>query len=689
MAKIPTFTREVAATNQSQPFLRLTPPTENLRRAGEKLMNEGARIKTEEQQRADASWASKSAAEFRRAELQRFDEEKRNTTEIEDFNVRYMSSYDDRVEDLLGNAPTDRARELLERQMNSFGTGLQQSALGFEAQQRVSKRFGELADTLDEMANNAATNPALYEIEMEGARLMIEESASDLPPDKQSALKTMADNRITRGYLKGLIAEDPAYALQRLEDGAHDEQLSAANREALVSAANTEIRRLEALAEAERRERYMQIKDVIKENVDVLAAGHDAAQLDGVDEALTALGGSEELELRALWNNAKDIGSKTKDFVLLPPTAQQDVINTMEQQLRGRKVTPQDLDLLDAFRKAADYRDRAVKSDALSYAVEVGLISDYDSLDFTNAESLRMRGIQARRLESHFGSKAMPFTDTEMQMFVDVYDEGDILVRQQLMTKLAEEWSPSLIKKFAQKIGPNNPTLAYATAISTERPALTRLIMKGQQKIDQLPEFRQSREDYRATFAEELGGMFTEQPEHHRMIIDSALAVYTERSGGEFDENGPNTEQMQEAIRLVLGGDIVGGRVVGGDLRYNGVRVVSPVKGMTQDQWESGIENLQDIHVMRYGQQWNPVTEEYNQVGGPVLSSDAGEEVTAEDIRRHGTFRAVGDGKYLVAYSDGFLQNQNGQPYIIDLKSFFNAGATFTQEDLNYLTGQQ
>ncbi len=676
---VPTFTSKLAANTASAPFLRGR-PSPALKQAGDRLMAEGMRIKDEEQRRANAAWVSQTAATLRSQEMEYFNG-LRNSYEgdISQFSTAYMSELDERLGAQYENAPTAEAQEMLSAQMNSFGVQMHGQALAFQTQQQVATRFTQLTQSLDIMANNAMSNPMLYEQEMEAAHQMLEESAGDLPQDRQKQLRVMMDNRITRGYLRGVIETDPRLALQMLEDGDYDELLTRESREGLQNMAQSERARLEREAEAARREEYLMLKDTVEASTEVLTAGFQPGTIDGLDERLTALGGAEEASLRAMLSQAAVHGQALTEFNLLDLVGQRNVINQMVQEMRNPNTaeTGAQIDLLRAYEQAYAQNQRDIETDALSHAVRTGFINTFQPLDWTNAETIGARGELAHRLSARYGANAMPFTDAEIDSFTSVWAEADPLSRQSLVNTLSSEWTPDVQRKFAERVAPENPTLGYVFGTISERPALANMILRGQSRLDAIPELRAGAAQYMPTIGNTFATLFPTSPMKQRMSTDAVLAVYAELSGGRYSENTQSgamqvdQDLLEDAQRIVMGGVMRGGQVVGGDLTSQGQPVFAPLPGMTQENFDAGLSRMTDDHLLDYSLEFDPLTRTWVQSQSAAYTDD-GTVITAEMIREAGRFQAVGDGKYIVVYSDGFLMTNAGAPFVIDLRGFFN-----------------
>ena len=126
-------------------------------------------------------------------------------------------------------------------------------------------------------------------------------------------------------------------------------------------------------------------------------------------------------------------------------------------------------------------------------------------------------------------------------------------------------------------------------------------------------------------------------------------------------------DTLRQAVNLAVGGVMHGNSVEGGILRFNGSQVLPPVPGMNQTRFNNLVSRMRDADLNEYGF-WMDRQQNFRPSLAPV--DPTGEPVTADDIRRWGKFESIGNGRYIVEMGDGYLMSPNGEPYIIDLRSY-------------------
>jgi hypothetical protein len=189
---------------------------------------------------------------------------------------------------------------------------------------------------------------------------------------------------------------------------------------------------------------------------------------------------------------------------------------------------------------------------------------------------------------------------------------------------------------------------ALTIGLSMEAPRAASTILRGQEVLKQEPKVGLTGAELSAArdrINGNLGGAYQGNVEHHSTITDAALAVYAAKSWQAKDLSGTlNTSRMDEAVQEVTGGLLS----IGGGMFSRGYKIQPPRYGMTEGEFKD-LLNVAD----------------YSKAKG----------FKAEDIKKHGIFESVGDGKYLVKVGPGYVQSDSG-PFVLDLGALVNRAMT-------------
>lgn len=688
MAPIPTFSAGGQLSRESAPFY-----SEKIYRqdGGDKILRLGINMLREEKQRRDSQWVSEQGAKFRQEESTFFENQKLNSENPDSFAITYTQGMEERIEKFRESAPSARALDMFNKQMNNFSTVMQGQALSWQTSQIVNNRFLSMQEMGETMANNVKDNPNLIELELQAIEDQVLEAASDLPPDKQKQLKAMLENKVARGYFQGLIKQDPEHALEILKSGAYNEMLTQTNKEVLENLANAEINKMRAVEQAQLKQELRELQEASKEIVAVFERGLTPEGADTVMSKLDTIGGKEANKIKTNIKKAMEVGLVINKFNNLSLIEQDTQLNKIYENFNNNKITGQQLKIRDLLQANFNDNKRAVEKDAYTMLVQQGHIEAPEQLDVLNPESLSERQMQYEQMRIQYGDRAMPLTETEIKEFSNLWKQIDVDARQDLLQTMSQSWSEGLMRKFGQKISPNDPTLGYAISVSHSRPEVTNMILSGQEKLKNLGKPQLTPSKYMPIIGNRFLKTFPYNTGMQRIMIDTSLAVYAELSGPDFfqEEGGSlviDEEIMDNAARIVMGGELRNGEVIGGDLTSQDQLILPPKPGMSQDEWDDGVSRINNKHLQMYGKTYNSLTQSYDSYGNGPQTTD-GYMVTSEDIKDSGTFVSIADGKYIVQYSDGFLTTQFGDPWVLDMKEYFNLSPDKETYTLGELTG--
>jgi len=175
--------------------------------------------------------------------------------------------------------------------------------------------------------------------------------------------------------------------------------------------------------------------------------------------------------------------------------------------------------------------------------------------------------------------------------------------------------------------------------MSVDAPQTSSRIFRGLDILRDNPKINPSGVDLvsmRDRINEGLGEAYLHNPEHHAAVSQAALAIYAAKSWQQKDLSGVlDTSRLDEAVQEASGGLLSISR---GFFRGS-YKIQPPRPGITENTF-SDLVNKADFSGAR--------------------------GLSADDIRRHGVFESIGDGRYLVRVGPGYVQGENG-PFILDL----------------------
>ncbi|WP_397604968.1 hypothetical protein [Sphingorhabdus sp.] len=187
---------------------------------------------------------------------------------------------------LLTGITEDSVRRSATAQLDSYAGQLAKAEGDFEEGRRVDKLVTDIGLATDLARNRNRTakgDRAVYEEELTLVRAAIE-AMPGTSEDIKAALSREAEQKISIGYLQGMMDERPQEAKEAILRGEYNDIFSGEQLDALMNGADVEIRRVEAAAERE----AAAAKAALNERI-ATAKAMDAQGIEVPDEVLTEL----------------------------------------------------------------------------------------------------------------------------------------------------------------------------------------------------------------------------------------------------------------------------------------------------------------------------------------------------------------------------------------------------------------
>jgi muramidase (phage lysozyme) len=271
------------------------------------------------------------------------------------------------------------------------------------------------------------------------------------------------------------------------------------------------------------------------------------------------------------------------------------------------------------------------------------------------AERAQIQNGIAARQGGAPGSAIFP---AELAGAKDVLANGAPQQKMALLAGISALPSPIREKTFGAlaETGASGAAFAQAGHVASFNPAAANDIMQGQALLANEPRLAPKTEDLQASFAKNLPPTDLSSPDARGRIMDAAKAYYAAQMAKRNDVS----QTLDEGIwKQSLDA------VTGGVLEYRGTKIIAPVPGMSQPQFESRLGALQD--------------------GDMQGATVGGQPFPASALKPYWGFHGTGQfrlqtldpdsGKYLViagpSTSPQKVSDGNGRPLVLDLTKQF------------------
>ncbi len=282
-----------------------------------------------------------------------------------------------------------QARQVLQRRFSRLEAVVVTGAQEFEARQRRKAAEASAVRGFEDDLGLVYANP-----DMLGARLAARmETLAGLPLPAEQKEKMQRDvfAAMTAASLEGRVQRDPRGMLGLLQSENEIPGLELRDRVRLANQAETETRRLDAIAKAEQAARMQELRGRATFAIDMLEKGLQPA---GLADLRRQAGGSE---VGQALDAAMRVQGYRQRFALLPADEQAAELTT----LRNQPQDPESFARLQAASTVVRANLEAINGDrGLDRAAELGVVQ-VAPIDITDPESVRAR-LGASRAASAF-----------------------------------------------------------------------------------------------------------------------------------------------------------------------------------------------------------------------------------------------------------------------------------------------
>lgn len=318
----------------------------------------------------------------------------------------------------------------------------------------------------------------------------------------------------------------------------------------------------------------------------------------------------------------------------------------------GASVAQQQL--MSDLQASQEARSKALADDPIGYAATRGLSAPPPALDVAQPDTWAgtfqslQKSVDVLQARGEVGNISALRPEMLSQV-TRMFDTATPAESVRLLGSMAQNLRPETYKATLSKLYSSGQGRAAATAgaLVGENPAVAEGILRGQMLLKENPNFAPKKTDDNALAVDEklpIQAFAAGQEVSRQFLLESATARYADLSNQAGDTSAEfNDTRMQQAIDEVTGGVV----------DMNGYSVIVPRYGMTQDDFDKRLSQLND-----------------DDLAGVVATN--GSAVRARDVRDQARLRAVADGRYIVEFgrpdSPMYATKQDGTAFVLDLR---------------------
>lgn len=566
-------------------------------------------------------------------------------------------AFEERRAALLEGITEDSVRRQAEASLDDFGGRFRGREADWQEGQRVGALVSDRQSATAISANRARRAAGqeggadAYSEELQIGRADIE-AMPGVPPDVRARLTREHDQQVTVGFVNGLNDSNPQMAIAMLNSGLFDDVLEPQQVDGLRQRAEQEMRALQMEANARARAAVADNREYID--------GIQREAADGVpidDDRLA------EAQRRAtesgLSGEAYDIAglrvrsATNREFRSATPLQIEQALRAADADIAqaGDRATPGQVVRRNHLRTLLAARTTQIDNDPAAFGASIGI--RFEPLDPGNPDSVAARVRAANATAEATGRPPAYLTPQEAtQMRANMGTPAGRMTALQVAGSFRRA-SPQGVRLVAQQLAPNDPLFVHAAGMRGE---VGSQILEGRTIWN-----RSFRPPTRlaAQLDRQLGAALRHLPEQSRNnVLASAQFLYAFYAARDGTPDGPDAPLqaglLQNVVRMAAGGNTFNGEWRGGIGEYRGRQVVLPTD-MSEGQFEEAMGNIR-----RTG-----------------LVTRAGEEISAESLRRNYVPVLLPSGRYGFVGPDGafaVVNGRSGVPGEVDINRLYANG---------------
>ncbi len=600
----------------------------------------------------NATWANESIIQFKRDasdNLATMREQRAGNPK--NFQKDFDKEMDKRQQEMLKAAPSENARIATKESLANIRASYYEDNRSWE-RSRQAQMFGEsmerAAENLNVLAYRAGQEGRDVQDLMNDAAASAVAGSTFVDPENVSRIKTTMSRSVAANYLEGMTEKNPQKARDLLSSKKFDEVLGADNIQRIDNAAEAEIKRRTAEAQAKAR---LALSDDMEEVQTAAKLGLVIPdnKLSDLTSRLEAAGLTEQAQS---FREYQGIQTSVVSFAGKPLAQQQEQLVNMRTTIEGG-----DLDRVKEFAALSEVletKQAAIKSDPWSYYAARDVVKEPAPLDFSNPEALKTeldnRRVAVQQIQDMDGLAMPLFMPNEMDGLKSAYETAKPEEVAALSTAIGTALKPDEQRSLAQAMAPKSSTLGVALAVGD--PAVSEKIIMGNQ-IDGLVK----EADVRAEVLAKLEDVVTD-PVRFENINDAVYSYYKTLQFQKKDKSDTvNGDLLDQAITDIMG-PVVEVPSSGWFSPNSKVLSYKDEQGawMDGDRLGDTLKALNDDRIKSIN-------------GGKLPVGTTGAKFTAQDIYKSGRFVSNGDGMYAVIDELGEpIGNEDGSVFQINAR---------------------
>lgn len=449
-------------------------------------------------------------------------------------------------------------------------------------------------------------------------------------------------------------------ALEKRVDG--DKDLDEDRRNVLLNSIAGRQDILKHKQEAAYKEYVHGVERSIDKTRATILSGYEPDVKD-LDPLVQAAKGNPKLEAEV--KQLQGLAEATRKLRLSPPLQQESMLNYFASKVRTNP-TAENRELLFKFESIVANQRKEIKKSPLEFAYRQGLaepVATNLADPVQDPTGLQAQARQAYAMRDSYGAPLTPLLPDQVQQIQAHLGKATTDQKMNWFGSLSMALKPldddnAAYTAAVAQLAPDSPVTAHAgDAAGKGRTQAAKLMLAGEAilrpnrkedgKPDQGKLFPMPPEiDMRREFEARTGNAFAGNEEFRNASYQATIAIYAKLSSDAGDAAGQiNSKRLTEATNLAIGNVV----------KWNGVKTIVPYS-MNEGTFTRELDARLKLLKGQYAEGMTPEK--------------------AYDLPLY----IVGDGRYKLQVSNGFLLDKNGKPLIVDFNQAMPTERSLTKQ---------
>lgn len=449
---------------------------------------------------------------------------------------------------------------------------------------------------------------------------------TDMEKISQDWTERMEESAIMGGFDRAANKEAYVKAFEKRERGRQGSPFDMTQVDALANRMRVEINKQKARSDAYKAQLTKHINDAEK----VYEAGKTPTNIVSLRKAAEVYP-----DLMQRLDAAQQDAKHTASFMGLKPEDQSAILNRLKNV---KQATAREVDLQSRLERIHSETVTMLANDPVSLLAR-NQIMDVTPIDLANPSSFADRADEAATLQSYYGVRHHGLTKDEVTGLSTILENNTADVNASYLAGIRGSMDDERLSALMTDLMPKNPEFAAAAGVAAINPNVAEDILIGVDILKTESNIAPPGTDIVRIADNYFGDSVAGQNRH--MLERAALALDTARraKAGKKSKDQFNEDDFEQALD----------DITGGVFKWHGKKIITPAHGIDRDTFEDMIDVMTEADIPNMFDGDNPVR--------------------IDRFRRSARLQSEKAGRYLVLIGDGFARNEQGEPYVLDMRA--------------------